>query len=312
MKKYGMLLVLLLMLGSAGLVMLGHREDRADLSAVMELVGDAQQDALKAGHELLKMSDEEENRLGREVVGRIHFGLTDDPRLASYVTAVARPLLAHVRRPRIEYTFRVLDSEEVNAFALPGGQIFVFRGLLECVESEAELAAVLGHEISHVDLRHCVELFLVQARLEQFFGRSAPRNIFDLIARLPANTTVFAHQLIKAGYRKFQEFDADAEGMNLIAKAGYQPTGSVTAMQRLQDRHAEHESKPKPPHNPAEEMARATITAAGDYFRSHPALDERIDRLKRKAATLPSNGYRGRENLRCHIARSEQEFPDER
>ncbi|HNV70944.1 MAG TPA: M48 family metalloprotease, partial [Candidatus Ozemobacteraceae bacterium] len=232
MKNYGMLLVLLLLLGAAGLVMLGQREDRSDLTAVMELVGDAQQDALKVGHELLKMSDDEENRLGREVVGRFGFGLSEAPRLASYVTAVARPLLAHVRRPRIEYVFRVLDSGEVNAFALPGGQIFVFRGLIECVESEAELAAVLGHEIAHVDLRHCVELFLVRARLEKIVGGGFPRTIVDLIVRLPANLTIFTHQLIKAGYRKFQEFDADAEGMNLIARAGYLPTGSVMAMQR--------------------------------------------------------------------------------
>lgn len=312
MKKYGMLFVLVIMLGAAGLVMLGHRDDRADLSAVMELVGDAQQDALKTGHVLLQLSDEEENKLGREVVSRFGFGLNEAPHLASYVTAVARPLLAHIQRPGINYTFRVLDNDQANAFALPGGQIFVFRGLLDCVDSEAELASIIGHEISHVDLRHCVELFLIQVRLESLAGRSFPRNPAELLLRLPANLTVLTHQVIKAGYRKFQEFDADAGGMNLIANAGYLPSASIAAMQRLQDKLGGGPTKKPTADNPAEELAKATLSAAGGYFRSHPPLDERIERLKRKGSSLAPTGYRGKENLRHRIARANQEFPDER
>lgn len=314
MKKYGMLIVLVLMIGAAGLVMLGKRDDRADLSAVMTLVSDAQQDLAKTGNTLLRLSDEEENELGREIVVRELFREQTLPELASYVTAVARPLLAHIQRPGIRYTFRVIDSKTVNAFALPGGQIFVFRGLLEFVESEAELASILGHEIAHVDLRHCVELFQLEVHLKRTGGNGYPRNLADLLLRVPGSTALFLNRLMQSGYRKYQEFDADAAGAELMARTGYQPEASVNVMKRLQDRYDALSGKKPTADNPFEELALATLKAAGDYFRSHPPSAERVDRLRAKIGRGPASeaGYRGKENLRRHISRSQQEFPGER
>lgn len=314
MKKYGMLIVFALMLGAAGLVMLGKRDDRADLSAVMEMVSDAQQDVAKTGNTLLRLSDEEENELGREIVRREFLPERVLPELASYVTAVAQPLLANVQRPGIKYTFHVLDTSGVNAFALPGGQIFVFRGLLNFVENEAELASIIGHEIAHVDLRHCVEMFLLEVNMQKIGGLGHPRNLGDLILRIPGTTSLVLNRLMQTGYRRFQEFDADAEGLNLLSKAGYQPEAAVSAMKRLQDAFDSKAAKPTAPVNPLDELAHATLKAAGDYFKSHPPTVERVQRLKAKAGPGASSetGYRGKENLHRRISRSQQEFPGER
>src|SRR5438309_1550737 len=76
---------------------------------------------------------------------------SDDPTWTPYVNAVGQSLVPNVRRTGIAYQFHAIDSPEVNAFAVPGGQVFVFTGMLRFLKSEAELAAILGHEISHVD-----------------------------------------------------------------------------------------------------------------------------------------------------------------
>src|SRR4029077_11517551 len=122
----------------------------------------------------------------------------EDADAGRYVMGVAQPLLPYLRRPGIRCEFHVIDSPLTNAFALPGGQIFVMRGLLEFVESEAELAAVLGHEMSHVDLRHCIEHYQYEAKLKK--------------AGVPELGWIVetAHRLVMLGFSPQQELEADA------------------------------------------------------------------------------------------------------
>lgn len=314
MKNYGTFVVLVLLAGAAGLVMLGNRDDRADLSSVMEMVSDAQQDIAKTPNTLLRLSDPEENQLGLKLLGDRPFRGGELPALASYVAAVAGPLLAHVKRPGIAYRFHVIDSDGINAFAMPGGQIFVLRGLIDFVANEAELASIIGHEIAHVDLRHCVDMYLMEVWMKKM-GRT--RSILkpgDILVEISGMGALYVTRLMQSGYRKFQEYDADAEGLNFITRAGYQPAASASAMKRIQDKFDAKGTKRPAPANPIDELARATESVAGEYFRSHPPTDERVQRLRAKAGSggISEAGYRGMENLRRRIARSQQEFPNER
>ena len=109
--------------------------------------------------QLALISEQQEIELGRQNDQQVQqqLGLYPDPRLQDYVNRVGQKLAAASERPNLAWTFRVVDDPVVNAFALPGGHIYVTRGLMTHLTSEAELAAVLGHEIGHVTARHSVE-----------------------------------------------------------------------------------------------------------------------------------------------------------
>ena len=165
MTRIRFFIVLALLAAGAVLATRGTADPDVSLSSLVELWSDALRDADQVGMKLTRVSDAEEMRIGSDLARGITE--TEDEADTAYVKAVAQPLLAHVRRQGIHYEFHVIESPQINAFALPGGQIFVMRGLLDFVDSEAELAAVLGHEISHVDLRHCIERYQYEAKLEK-------------------------------------------------------------------------------------------------------------------------------------------------
>lgn len=118
--------------------------------------------------QLALIGEEQEIRMGREAAAQVEaqMGLVDDPELQQYVSRVGKQLAAASERPDLPWRFQVVDDPSVNAFALPGGFIFVTRGIMASFMSEAELAAVLGHEIGHVTARHSVE----QMSQQQLFG----------------------------------------------------------------------------------------------------------------------------------------------
>lgn len=102
------------------------------------------------------MSPQQEIKVGASEHQKIvqQFGLVDDRRLQAYVSEVGKKLAANTERPEVEYKFYVIDSPIVNAFALPGGYVYISRGLMALANSEAELAGVVGHEIGHITARH--------------------------------------------------------------------------------------------------------------------------------------------------------------
>ncbi|MBT8143253.1 MAG: M48 family metalloprotease, partial [Gammaproteobacteria bacterium] len=106
--------------------------------------------------DLILMSEEREIAIGRQYHQQImqEYKIYEDRDLQSYVQAIGERLAANSHRPQLTYHFTLLDSEEINAFALPGGYIYITRGLMAYLNNEAELAAVLGHEIGHVTARH--------------------------------------------------------------------------------------------------------------------------------------------------------------
>jgi len=160
------------------------------------------------------MTEYDDERVGREASVDVaaQMGVLDDPELNDYVTEIGLKLLRGLARRSFQYHFAVIDQVEPNAFALPGGYVFVTRGLLALVSSEDELACVLGHEITHVNHRH--------AAAQQ-----------DLASRGIAMPWIRAGRL--ASYSRDMERDADDGGQILCAAAGYDPIGMSTFLENL-------------------------------------------------------------------------------
>ena len=215
------ILVLLLLLGCMLLATQGTPDSEVSLSSLVELWSDALRDTDQIGMKLTRVSDAEEMKIGAELTRGVADMGTEDASSTAYVAGVAQPLLTNLRRHGIRYQFHVIDSPQINAFALPGGQIFVMRGLLEFVESEAELAAVLGHEMSHVDLRHCIERYQYDTKLKK---AGVPELVWIVDT---------AHRLVMLGFSPEQELEADAQGERLSVASDYDPEAEAALFARM-------------------------------------------------------------------------------
>jgi predicted Zn-dependent protease len=178
-----------------------------------------------------QMSDADEQALGREIAGRLLASspLVPNEALQQYVNRVGRYVAAQSLRPSLNWTFGVIQSDDINAFAAPGGYVFVTRGLYRTLENEAELAGVLAHEIAHVNERHHVKL-LQQARLLQL-GQSAllGKAKSDTVKNLAGNgLEVYARSLDKNA-----EFACDRLAITYAAKAGYDPFAYIAVLDRI-------------------------------------------------------------------------------
>src|SRR5581483_3606456 len=179
----------------------------------------------------------------------------------SYLKTVGAKVATGAHR-KLPYQFHYLDEPYlVNAFAIPGGHVYVGEGLLSLMDSEDELASVLGHEIEHIDHYHCAE----RAQQEQ-----ALRKI-PLGGWLTITIEVF-----EAGYSKTQELEADREGTQLAVAAGYSPSGAIRMFETFDRLYRESRSRPRNPEQELTEMARQTLEG---YFRSHPLPSERIAQI---------------------------------
>ena len=182
--------------------------------------------------QLTTVSESQEVELGRQTDAEVveALGLYDDEQLTALVERVGAELASHSERPTLPWTFRVLDEPAVNAFALPGGYVYATRGLLVHLQSEHELAAVLGHEIGHVTARHGV----VQLRKSRVAAASV--GVFRIVdpnlrhvGGLAASTAGLA--LLK--HSRDDEFEADTLGLRYAGKAGYAPGAAVAVFDVL-------------------------------------------------------------------------------
>ncbi len=235
------------------------------------------------GHpEFVLLSSAQERELGRSSAAEVEaqIGLVRDPaRLVQYVGELGRALAAHSPRRDVSYQFAIADMVEPNAFALPGGWIYVSRGALAIANSEDELAGVLGHEIGHVAARHAVQrqtrsvgLSLVTVLGAVVAGAAGGEEAAQAVAQLGQ---VAGAGLI-ASYGRDQERQADRIGQTLAAEAGYDPAGLVWFLSTLEreTRRAAHGRTRQP-----------------SFFDSHPMTAERIataERLARELARGPA------------------------
>lgn len=180
------------------------------------------------------MTTADEIKIGREQNTQLleaFGGAYDDPVLAAYVTRIGNTLASKAERPDITYTFTVLNSPIVNALALPGGYIYISRGLLALAGNEAELAGVLGHEIGHVTARHHA-----QRQSSQTVAGVASLGVAILgaIAGVPlAQGTQMLAGAFLAGYTRDQEYEADLLGIRYMNAAGYDPKAMASFLAKL-------------------------------------------------------------------------------
>ncbi len=217
------------------------------------------------------LSLSEEKELGRKLLEQIDevLPLIKDGEVATYIQTLGESLVASLGTTSYDYRFFIVDQSIPNAFAVPGGYIFVFRGLIELMETEGELASILCHEIAHIEARH------IHRRLEA--GKVA--NVAALAGVLAAallGAGGAASQGLVAGtlagarsfqlkYSRDQEQEADQLGMRYLCKAGYPPGAMVSAMQKM-----------------ARQSWRSN-SQIPSYLSTHPALDERIHQLQKIA-----------------------------
>ena len=208
-------------------------------------------------------------------------GVYDNQKTGMYVAQMVHRLAGASGRP-VTYQLTVLDSPVVNAFALPGGYVYVTRGLLALAGDEAELASVLGHEIGHVDARHSAQ------RQTAAMGASVLGAVLGAVVGSQAVNQVVGvgGQGLLAGYSRDQEFEADALGVRALARAGYDPYAGASFLEKMG----------------AEEDLKAHMAGGQrdadkpDWLASHPATPARVAAAKSHAAetgaqpaTLPRN-----------------------
>jgi predicted Zn-dependent protease len=235
--------------------------------------------------EVMLFSDAQEIDLGKNADPDIRWqfgGVYHDEQLAAYVDSVGQRAAAVSHRTGIQYYFTVVDSSIANAFALPGGYIYITRGLLTMLDNEAQLAAVLGHEIGHVTARHGVKRlqatlgsnFLVAAAAHLVGGGEDNRQRQAVIKTL--GTAAVA--TVSLGYSRRDEYQADELGTTYAAKAGYDPEGMVQLLGILKSMHDREPS------------------SVEEFFMSHPSSSKRIEAVEGRIPQITSGKGRGKLN----------------
>jgi predicted Zn-dependent protease len=217
------------------------------------------------GDEELMLFDEEQDiamgrhfapQVEKQMGGRIH-----DKELQEYVDRVGQRIGRVSQKPQLEYHFVALNHKSVNAFALPGGYLFITRGMLEKLESEAQLAAVLAHEIVHVVARDTANMMSNELGLNTLLVGTAA---VVKPSRSVMTTAVITSKILELKYSREDERQADLAGMKYMVRAGYDPNGVVEVMQMLQE-HGRN--------------------APDEFMSSHPSSEHRVDYLKRRIRT---------------------------
>ena len=179
------------------------------------------------------MSEESEVKLGKQMHVQITqtMGVYDDYNLQQYVQQIGEKLARVSERANLEWKFTVLDTDDVNAFATPGGFVYISRGILHYLANEAQLAAVLGHEIGHITARHAVQR---QSQSTIAGVLSAAAVIFTGQPALGELTNIAGAAII-SGYGRDAELEADSLGARYLAKTGYKPEAMIEVVAVLKD-----------------------------------------------------------------------------
>ena len=216
-------------------------------------------------------STEKEVRLGRELAAEVdrQAKFVDDPVITEYVNRVGQNIVLH-SDAKIPFTIKVIDSDEVNAFALPGGFFYVNKGLILVADNEAEVAGVMAHEIAHVCARHAVEN-QTKASLLEYLAMGTSIFLGGIPGMIYQNTAGLGLLGIFMKFSRSAEEEADKLGVQYMYAAGYDPSAMATMFEKL-----ESKNKKKP----------GLISRA---FASHPAPPERRASALALAARFPEH-----------------------
>jgi len=233
--------------------------------------------------EVVMMSETQEIALGQKAAAQVAASMTllpeNDP-LVKYVNKVGQRVAAVSDRPELFYRFHVVDDTTINAFALPGGYIYIYRGLLIHMNSEAELAAVLAHEVGHVTARHAVQQY-TKAQLYQV-GAMVTSILVPGAGQLGQVSDLVAGAVI-SGYGRQAELQSDELSIKYIAKAGYDVEATKSILQTLK-RLDDLDSKIK------EDTTGKRPEKYHGAFASHPETKKRIEEAVQKSEQASTTG----------------------
>jgi beta-barrel assembly-enhancing protease len=212
----------------------------------------------------LQITEPEEQALGKEVSERVRarYGVVQDAAVHRYVSLVGLAMAQGSTRPNLPWTFVVLDTDGVNAFAAPGGYVHITRGALALIKNEAELAGVLAHEIVHVTEKHTVNAL----QKNSAFQMGASETLADNAGLMDRLAGAVYENIGEKGFGRAEENESDEKGVVLANKTGYAPNGLNMFLTTLKDRNKDSKEK-------------------RGLFASHPEMQERLDRITRQIAS---------------------------
>ncbi|MBI2267170.1 MAG: M48 family metalloprotease [Armatimonadetes bacterium] len=213
-------------------------------------------DRAEAQLDVFTIDEQSEIKIGRDLAGKFEaeYGVVDSPAVAARLNRIGKRLVGHCARPRLPFTFKALKVKEVNAFALPGGWVYVTQGALDLVKNDDhQLANIMGHEVAHVSEKHSVEKIKQEMTYsligELLFSKGDSRQIGAL-----------GKAYLMRNYSRSQELDADARGVTFAHKAGFNPNAMVMFLEKLKG------------------MEGSNLVAA--LLSSHPPTDLRIEKVR--------------------------------
>ncbi len=229
--------------------------------------------------ELMLISKSGEINLGKELDAsmRQEIGIYGSLNMNAYVRRIGESIVPHTHRPNLKYHFSVLDTPVINAFAAPGGYIYVTRGLLAVINSEAELAVILGHELGHVTARHSVKAMTKQIIFG--LGLIIASELNEKIKKY-APYAAIAGQLLFLKYSRDNEYQADSLGIEYARKSGYNPGEMVRFFDSLN-----------------RETARVGGSKIPNFLSTHPMTNRRIQKVQEqltqadRGLQVNQNGY---------------------
>ncbi len=243
------------------------------LGGLIDLGTDIVKTADDIGQAMFGLTAKEQVEIGRRLHDKLKtkHRLHRDPQQLARIQRLAKPLLKKMKRKNLELTFHILDLKEVNAFCHVGGYIYFNRGLLDIIETDAELQFVIGHEIAHLELGHCEKPLTVAVRakgLGDELGGVLGAEVAETIAGM-------AYQALAAGYSEDQELACDAWSYRGMRQTGCTHVQCLAMSRKFLEREkGEPEEKPE---NPVDRVA----LEVDNHFRTHPPARKRLDALEK-------------------------------
>ncbi len=218
------------------------------------------------------ISAEQEYYIGRSVAASIlgSYDVYENNVLTEYVNKVCQVLVINSGREELfkGYSVAILDSDQINAFATSGGHIFVTRGLVSCAESEDALAAVVAHEIAHVQLKHGVKAIksdrwtdAALASAGAALNALSEGEMNEVVESFDESVNSIVSTMVNTGYSQSQEYEADALALEIMDSAGYNPAAMTKMLTQLQ------EKQPK---------------SSGGFAKTHPSAEKRLSKVKKE------------------------------
>ena len=258
------------------------------IGLALSLLAGCAQNPVTGQNDFVMMSENQEIAVGRQADEQVkkQYQVFESKALQDYVNRVGQRLAKQSHRPGLHYRFTVLDTPEINAFALPGGYVYITRGIMAYLNSEAELAAVVGHEIGHVTARHGVrqqsaaQAANIGLTIASIFVPQINTNLGQNLANLMGGALL-------SGYGREQELEADRLGAQYLARADYDPQAIISVLRVLKNQELKDIEL-------AKQEGREPRRYSG-LFATHPDNDTRLKEVVGEADKLaPTAPFEGR------------------